>query len=240
MFKEIISDILGLLYPPLCPVCGDTMSHNEYFVCTACRYRAPMTRLWMQADNPMIRRLDGLLPVRHASAFLWFVTDSRWQELIHKFKYQGKWLYARRLGEWFGGELVNSGLYGDIDTIIPIPLHRRKRLSRRYNQAEYIADGIASVLGVKVDRQSVVRRVNNPSQTLCTENERWNNVDGIFEVRNPEALRGKHILLVDDVFTTGATMVSCGTAILRSTGWEDVQLSIAAIAATKHSMAIDK
>lgn len=239
MFRQLLEDVTGVFFPRECPVCGDLLADNEYFVCTACRFRAPMTRFWLCADNPMVRRMDGLLPVRNASAFLWYVDGSAWQRLIHRFKYSGRWLYARRIGEWFGSELADSGLYSDVDVVIPVPLHWRKRISRGYNQAEYIADGVASAIGAEVDRRSVMRRVNNPSQTRNSARERWENVEGVFAVRNPEALRGKHILLVDDVFTTGATMVSCGSAILQSVGGE-ATLSIATIAVTQHSMAIDK
>lgn len=240
MFKEIVQSVLGLFFPPECPVCGDLLADNEHFICTACRFRAPLTNFWREADNPMTRRMDGLLPVHRAAAFLWFIDGSSWQQLIHRFKYSGKWLYARRLGEWFGHELADSGLYGDVDVVVPVPLHWRKRIRRGYNQAEYIADGIASSLGVKVDRHSVLRRVNNPSQTRNSAIERWENVDGIFGVRNPDALRGKHILLVDDVFTTGATMVSCGSAIADALGADNVRISIATIAVTQRSMAIDR
>lgn len=240
MLSRFILPLANLIFPPVCPLCNDLLADNERFVCTGCRFRAPLTMFWEQPDNPMTRRLDGLLPVRHASALLWFIHGSKWQFIIHQFKYKGQWRYAYLLGEWFGSRMAESGLYADVDVVVPVPLHWAKRLWRSYNQAEYIADGIASALGVKVDRRSVVRRVNNPSQTRNSANERWNNVDGIFAVRNPEALRGKHILLVDDVFTTGATMVSCGTAIIKSLGLEDVRISIATIAVTQNSMAMDR
>lgn len=239
MLRRIAGDILGLLFPRICPVCGDLLVDNERFICTACRYRAPLTDFCNLAENPMTERLAGLLPARNASAFLWYIPDSGWQRMIHSFKYDGKWLYARRIGEWFGSQLADSGLYGDIDLIVPVPLHWRKRLRRGYNQSEYIADGIASAMGVEVDRRSVVRRINNPSQTRRTAVDRWNNVEGIFSVRRPEALRGKHILIVDDVFTTGATIIECGSAILASVGGDAV-LSVATIAVSQHHMAFDR
>ena len=240
MLRRILGDMFGLFFPPQCPVCGDLLADNEHFICTACRFRAPLTNFWKDADNPMIRRMDGLLPVENAAAFWWFIDGSDWQRIIHRFKYAGRWRFARRIGEWFGSELAESGTFSNIDIIVPVPLHWRKRIRRGYNQSEYIADGIAEALGAKVDRRSVRRRVNNPSQARNSANERWDNVDGIFAVRNAEALRGKHILLVDDVFTTGATMVSCGTAIIEALGAENVRLSIATVAITQRSMAIDR
>ena len=240
MLKTIVNDIADFIFPPVCPACGEELARTEHFVCTACRFRAPLTNLWMEADNPMVRRLDGLLPVEHASALMWFIDGSPWQEIIHQFKYAGKWRYARELGEWYGALLADTTTGGDVDVVVPVPLHWRRRISRGYNQSELIADGIASMLGVKVDSRSLCRHVNNPSQTLGNADYRWKNADGIFSVRNPQALYGKHLLLVDDIFTTGATMVSCGSAIVKSLGADNVKISIATIAVTQRSMAIDK
>ena len=231
-FRKIVSDTFEALFTPCCPLCREQLTEAEHFICTACRFRAPLTRMWHEVDNPMTRQLEGLLPVSRASAFLWFIDGSDWRRLIYDFKYNDRWFYATRLGEWFGSELADSGLYADVDIVVPVPLHWFKRLWRGYNQSEYIADGIAAALGVGVDRHSVIRRVNNPSQTRNTANQRWENVEGIFGVCNPERLRGKHILLVDDVFTTGATMISCGNAILKAVGPDDVRLSIATLATT--------
>ncbi len=238
MFRRLAADIFGLLFPPTCPVCGDTLCDGEYFVCTACRFRVPLTGFCAEADNPLKRKLWGLLPVENASAFIWFVEGSDWRRMIHRFKYDGMWRFARSMGEWYGCALRDSGLYDDVDMVVPVPLHWRKRLSRGYNQAEYIADGIASVLGVPVGRHSLIRRVDNPSQTRRSAGERWDNVDGIFAVRDVGALRGKHILLVDDVFTTGATVVSCGEAILKTV--EGARLSVAALAASRRGLGIDE
>lgn len=239
-FSEISDALLSVLLPPHCPACGVLLAQNEYFLCTECRFKAPLTRFWREAANPMTQRFEGLLPVERASAFMWFIEGSVWQRLIHNFKYHDCWFYATRFGEWYGGELADSGLYDDVDLVVPIPLHWCKRIKRRYNQSEYLADGIAKALGVKVDRRSVVRTVNNPSQTRNHAHERWDNVEGIFGVRRPEALKGKHILLVDDVFTTGATIISCGTAIIKALGEENVRLSVATLAATQRSMSLDR
>lgn len=239
-FKDILADMSSVLFPSLCPICGDELLDNEHFFCTACRFRAPQTNFCRNADNPMTRRLEGLLPVERASAFIWFIDGSPWQDFIHRFKYSDRWLYARQIGEWFGSELAESGLYNDIDLVVPIPLHPIKRMKRTYNQSEYLADGVAAALGAKVDRHSVIRHVNNSSQTTRSEHERWENVEEIFSVRRPDALRNKHILLVDDVFTTGATIVSCGNAIIRALGQDNVRISVATLATTQRSMAIDK
>lgn len=230
--------MFGVLSPPVCPVCGDELVANEITLCTHCRYQAPLTGFWTEADNPMVRRFDGLLPVERAAALLWFIQGSGWQRMIHRFKYDEQWLLALKMGQWFGALLSESGLYNDIDLVIPIPLHLRKRLKRTFNQSELLAYGIAKALGKKLDILSVKRRFNNPSQALSSGAERWDNVDGIFALRRPKALKGKHILLVDDVFTTGSTIVSCGETILKGT--EGVRLSVATLAITQRAMAIDR
>ena len=138
---------------------------------------------------------------------------------------------------WAAGT-ADCGLYDDVEVVVPVPLHLRKRLKRGYNQSEYLAEGIAAELGVGVDRRSVVRRRNNPSQALSRKSDRWANVEGVFGVRHPERLAGRHILLVDDVFTTGATIVSCAETILRSV--PGCRISIAALAVSEHELGLDR
>lgn len=222
------NDLAGLFWPPVCPVCGRPMTEGVAAVCLRCRMEAPLTGFWTQVDNPMVRKCWGLFPVVHASAFLFFIRGNGFRDLIHAFKYGGRWRLAREMGEWYGHEMARGGLYADVDVVVPVPLHLLKRLRRGYNQAEYVARGIAAGLGVPVETRAVGRRRHNPSQTGKTSRERWDNVSGIFAVRDPEPLRGRHVLLVDDVFTTGATIFSCAEAILRAV--PDVRISIATLA----------
>lgn len=238
ILSNFFTELGALLFPPLCPVCGKTMGAGERTVCTRCRTTIPLTRFWEEFDNPMTRRLWGLVPVFHASALFFFVEGGGWRKLIHSFKYHGAWRLARDMGRWYGSYLADSGLYDDVEVVVPVPLHLRKRLKRGYNQSEYLAEGIAAELGVEVDRRSVIRHRNNPSQALSRKSDRWENVEGIFGVRRPERLSGRHILLVDDVFTTGATIASCADAILRSV--PDCRISIAALAVSKHELGVDR
>lgn len=238
ILSNLLSDIGALIFPPICPVCGKPMGDGSRTVCTACRVEVPLTRYWEEFDNPMTRRLWGLVPVVHASALFFFVEGGGWRKSIHAFKYHGAWRLARDMGRWYGSYLAESGWYDTVDAVVPVPLHICKRLKRGYNQSEYLAEGIAAELGVAVDRASVIRRRNNPSQALSRKSDRWNNVEGIFAVRRPERLAGRHLLLVDDVFTTGATVASCADAILRSV--PDCRISIATLAVSKHELGIDR
>ena len=235
VLTRIVSDIGSLLSPAHCSVCGEPLIEEERFVCTACRYRAPMTYFWREPDNPMARKFWGLLPIERASAFIWFIEESRWRELIHTFKYRGGWLAAQRMGEWYGAEMMRDGALEGIDLIVPIPLHWRKRLARRYNQSEYIAMGLSHASDIEVDTRCVRRSRNNPSQAQRSRNERWENVENIFTITHPERLRSRHILLVDDVFTTGATISSCAEAIIEACEG-DVRISVAALAVSKRAM----
>lgn len=229
-------DIASLFFPPVCPVCGEIMGDGMSIVCNRCRWDAPLTNYWTQLDNPVARKFWGLLPVYTASSFLFFVHGNGFRSLIHDFKYRGRWRLAVQMGEWYGGELSRSGLYDGVDVVIPVPLHLRKRIKRGYNQSEYIARGIASQLNVPVDSTSIVRRRHNLSQTQKPHRERWGNVEDIFGVRNGGKLSGKHILLVDDVLTTGATVASCTEAIVKGT--EDCRVSIATLAVSKHDIEV--
>ena len=142
------------------------------------------------------------------------------------------WLYAYNLGLWFGAELKDSGLYDDIDLILPVPLHPMKILSRGYNQSTYLAEGIAKQLGKPVDNRSVRRLRNNPAQARKKSHDRWLNTEELFGVRYPERLRAKHILVVDDVLTTGATISSCIAAIKEAA--PDCRISVATLSVSKN------
>ncbi|MCD8071750.1 MAG: ComF family protein [Alistipes sp.] len=228
---KLFGDLARLFFPPLCAGCGKGLSQGAGFMCPACRLDIPLTYFWEMGENPVKEKFAGHLIVENACAFFHYVHGSRYRELIHSFKYGGNWKAARDAGLWFGSSLGESGLYSDIDLVVPVPLHRRKLLKRGYNQAQYIAEGIASALGKECCTRNLVRRRHGKSQTRVEGSERWDNVREAFRVRRPERLKGSHILLVDDVLTTGATLAACGEAILTSV--PGVRLSIAALATAK-------
>ncbi|MDR1671809.1 MAG: ComF family protein [Alistipes sp.] len=230
-------DIRDLFFPPMCPACGAAMEGGEGFLCTACQWAMPLTGFEEMADNPVARRFWGLVPIRNATAFIWFTDNSGFRRVVHSFKYGGRWALARDMGRWFGRVLADTDAYAGVDAIVPVPLHPLKFLSRGYNQSEYIARGMALSMGVRVETRAVARRVNHPSQTrTTTHGERWENVEGIFTVRRPERLAGRHILLVDDVLTTGATLGSCAEEIARTV--PDCNISIATLYASKKGLGI--
>ncbi|MCC8036422.1 MAG: ComF family protein [Rikenellaceae bacterium] len=225
------SDFTRLFFPPACAGCGKAVTEGAGFMCPACRLDIPLTYTWEMGENPVKEKFAGRLIVENACAFFYYVHGSRYRDLIHDFKYAGSWKTARQMGLWFGSCLAESGLYGTVDLVMPVPLHRRKLLKRGYNQAEYIAEGIAAALSTDISAGNLVRRRHGKSQTKVEGGERWDNIRGAFHVRRPGELEGRHILLVDDVLTTGATLTACGETILRST--DNTTLSIAALATAK-------
>jgi len=220
-----------LFFPDTCPVCGKVKGEGSAFMCADCIYDFPLTGFPGRPDNPVVELFYGQIPIVQGSALFWYVHGSGYRKMIHALKYHGRWGLARSLGEWLGSELEEGGLYGGVDVVIPIPLHGLRRIRRGYNQSEYLAQGIAEKLCRPVDFRSVRRHKYNRSQALRSRKERWANVEGIFSVRHPKRLEGKHILLVDDVLTTGATIVSCAEAILRAA--PGCRISVATLAASK-------
>ncbi len=233
--STVLRDVASLFLPRTCLACGRVLLENEGSVCLACRYNMPLTNFAKRKDNPIKLLFENVLDVESAAAMFWFVGGTEWQRIVHNFKYHGRWFFAQKMGEWMGEELLDSGNFDDIDLIVPIPLHYRRRLHRGYNQSEQLALGVGRKMGVECDFRSMRRCHYNDSQTSKSRSERWENVEEIFEVRRVEKLRGKHILLVDDVLTTGATMASCASAIVKACEG-DVRISIATLTVSRRIM----
>ena len=233
--STVLRDVASLFLPRTCLACGRVLLENEGSVCLACRYNMPLTNFAKRKDNPIKLLFENVLDVESAAAMFWFVGGTEWQRIVHNFKYHGRWFFAQKMGEWMGEELLDSGNFDDIDLIVPIPLHYRRRLHRGYNQSEQLALGVGRKMGVECDFRSMRRCHYNDSQTSKSRSERWENVEEIFEVRKVEKLRGKHILLIDDVLTTGATMASCASAIVKACEG-DVRISIATLTVSRRIM----
>ena len=185
----------------------------------------------MEHDNPVSRIFWGRASVESAASFLHFNKGNMVQHLIHHLKYKER----KDVGVWFGlhygAFLKNSPLFCSTDAIIPVPLHRKRYLSRGFNQSAQFGIGLASSMKIPLEGKILFRTGLSETQTRKTRYKRWENVSGIFEVRNPDKMSGKHLLLVDDVITTGATLEACVHA-LRSI--PDVKISIATIATTRN------
>jgi len=221
------SDLTGLFFPKSCAVCGKSLHRQEEILCTSCFYKLPRTNFQNEAENPVLEIFTGRLPLVSATSFLFFSKGGETQQLIHKLKYDGRKEIGVYLGKLFGNQLNNSTLFNTANVLIPVPLHPKKEHKRGYNQSKMIADGIASRMKVQVLSEVVFRKTHTSTQTRKSRYERWENVKDIFEIKNGQCLEGKHVILVDDVITTGATLEACGNKLLEIPG---IQLSIASLA----------
>jgi len=205
--------LLGLFYPRLCPACSEVLYGNENILCLKCLSEFPRTGFHLDPENDMARLFWGRVMIRNAAAFFYYQKGSRFQNLIHEIKYFNQKQLGILLGRWFGDELTNTS-FRQADLIHPVPLHAVKLKKRGYNQSEQIAMGLSQALGIPLETKLIERVVNTDTQTRKTKYERWSNVEGIFRVTKPEKLINKHILLVDDVVTTGSTLEACATPLL--------------------------
>lgn len=222
----IWNDFISLFFPQICQACDKALFEGEEVICIQCQYELPRTDFHKTPDNPVAKTFWGRIDVKQASSFFYFHAGGKVQRLIHRLKYYDKTIVGSALGRMYGTELNGAGNYVKPDFVHPVPLHPKKLHQRGYNQSTYFAEGIAEALGIPV-RTDILKRISyTGSQTKKTREERWLNVKDAFVVGSSTTLNGKHILLVDDVITTGATL-EAGAQRLRDAG---ATVSIAAIA----------
>lgn len=218
-----------LFFPHTCAGCGNDAISPHHPICLHCTSILPLTGFHEHADNPVENIFRGRLPLAAAMSYCWFSKESLVQHLLHELKYKNNKQIGIHFGRRIGEALKQSPRFQTIDAILPIPLHAARERQRGYNQATQIATGIAATMQLPVLVNTITRASNTSSQTKRNRLQRWQNMEDKFHLRQPEALTGKHLLLVDDVITTGATLEACGRALL-SAG--RVTLSIATLAIT--------
>jgi ComF family protein len=225
-FKEIKDSVLHIIFPHVCDGCGNDLLNIESNLCIRCLASLPETNFEMHQSNPVEKDFWGRLPIANASAHLYFTKESLVQHLMHLLKYRGNKEIGLQLGRIMGIALRSSNRFHDIDALIPLPLFPSKEKKRGYNQAEVLCDGIAEVLSLPVLSTVITRPHHTETQTKKGRIERWKNIEGKFRLTDPGAIRNKHLLLVDDVITTGATLEACGNELLSA---ENVKLSVATL-----------
>lgn len=224
---SLLNDFISLFFPNLCCSCNESLRKNEEVICTLCLNSLPKTDYYLHQDNPIMKTFWGRAPIHAATAYYHFNKGAKVQHLIHQLKYKEKKEVGIFIGEQMGIELKDSELFKNIDVVVPVPLHPKKERKRGYNQSEMFGKGLAKSLGKPLNTASLVRRKFTETQTKKSRSERWENVGNVFFVKDAEPLKGKHILLVDDVITTGSTLEACMQALLEIDG---VTISLSAIA----------
>lgn len=224
---KLLKSLINLLFPRVCAACGTLLLEGEDTVCTTCRFLLPKTGYEQHSDNPLAQIFYGQMPFNAVMAEFFFSKTGKVQHLIHGLKYHHCRENGIFLGQEIGKSLLQAPYYQGIDFIVPIPLHPKKEKIRGYNQSHVIAEGISEIMNIPIAEKCLVRRVFTDTQTKKSREDRWQNVKDIFEVKNPEKLKGKHVLLVDDVLTTGATLLSAGKALMQVEG---IKISVATAA----------
>lgn len=229
--RRLLHASADVFFPRHCIVCGVRLALDEQQLCAACLHQLPMVHFPSLEENQITDRFVGLFPIIHASSFFYYKKGSVVNKILFELKYQDNPQVGYVMGRYLARLVKGRRFFDDIDVILPVPLSRSRRWSRGYNQSEWIARGVASVTGLPIDVRSVVRVRNNPSQTRMGRLARMDNVQHLFaQTAAASSLCGKHVLVIDDVFTTGATILSlCETL----SSLADIRFSILTLACTK-------
>lgn len=222
-----IADFLELVFPTLCVTCGERLITQEKLVCFNCWNDLPLTHFHLEPENKVAQLFWGRVTIENAASYFSYRKGSKYQQLIHFTKYKGLKELGYETGRKYGFVLRESFAFNGVDYVVPVPLHPTKEKKRGYNQCEWIANGIAASMEKKVIADNLFRKTYTSTQTRKNRYERWQNVEGIFGIRRPEEFENKHLLLVDDVVTTGSTLEACAFEILKIT---NTKVSIATLA----------
>lgn len=223
----ILTDLWDLFFPRNCLICGNRLSRGEEMLCFSCLAGLPRTGLHKVKDNLVERNFWGKFPIERGTSFLYYAKGGDVRQLLYELKYHGNSEVGEVMGRIVAAELLPFGFFEGIDFMLPVPLHKRKKRQRGYNQSECLCKGISAVTGIPVRTELIVRNRYTETQTHKGQYERWENVQNLFACPAPEVFENKHVLLVDDVLTTGATIVSCADALANISGLRISVLTLA-------------
>lgn len=227
---QFLKDIYSLFYPKICVCCKNLLIPNEDLICTICRHDLPVICYTDFKKNKITELFYGKIPIEMANSLLQFQKDGKTQELIHQLKYHGQQEIGTFLGNWWGTILHQKGIFEEIDIIIPIPLHKKRLRQRGYNQLTTFGESLGSQLNIPFNGSLLKRSSATATQTFKNKTERYSNVFYNFYVKKGKCtLENKHVLLIDDVITTGSTLEACCTELLKIEG---INISLLTIAFT--------
>lgn len=223
----MIKNLVNLFFPKVCYACHNQLSDNEESICLDCRHDLPVTNFHFDNNESVNKVLYGRAKIENGTALFRFEKKGNVQRLIHNLKYKGHEHIGFVLGNWLGGELKSIKAYQNIDAVIPVPLHKNKLKKRGYNQVTKFGQQIAEALNAKYLDNVLIKISNTKSQTNKRRFARWNSGDELFALKNISEIENKHILVVDDIITTGATLEAC-ISVLNTT--EHIKISVATMA----------
>ena len=226
----MLSSLTNLFFPKICHACNTILKDNELGICVVCRHELPLTNYHFERPETVKKIFYGRVHLEAATALFYFHKSGRVQQMLHHLKYKGKEDLGRIFGNWLGAELLESPYFESIDVVIPVPVHFKKLKQRGYNQVALFAQQIAKVLNVSYLDDVLLKSTNTKTQVFQSREARFQSVDHSFYVQNINTIENKHILLVDDIITTGATLEACYEA-LRVV--KNLKISLACIAYTK-------
>jgi len=223
----MLTTLKNLFFPPYCTGCNKILTGGEKELCTTCRHQIPETHFHTHNDPLVQKVFYGRLPLRLATSLFYFEKKGPVQKLLHHLKYRGKEKLSGFIGNWLGGQLARLDSYQDIDVIVPVPIHPKKLRTRGYNQVTGFGKSLAEHLHSSYRDDVLLKSKNTKTQVFKGRFTRSDEVYGAFYIKEPNDLEGKHILLVDDILTTGATLEACGIELLKI---PNITLSIATMA----------
>lgn len=223
----MIKNLLNIFFPKVCFGCSGFLIDNEEFICTKCRHDLPVTNYHFNEDDTIERIFYGRVKIEQATSLLTFEKKSIVQHLLHNLKYKGHEDIGEFLGKWLGHELSTVSSYKNIDIVIPVPLHKNKLRKRGFNQAAKFGIEIAKALNADYNDNVLIKATNTKTQVFKNRIARWNSNNEIFTIKNSDFINGKHILLVDDIITTGATIESCANVLNKA---QNIKISVASMA----------
>ena len=226
---NLVKDITNLFYPEVCLICSKTLTKHEVHLCLSCRLDLPVTDFSANAGNDVEISFYGRVPIINATSLFYYNRKGNVQKLIHQLKYKNQQKIGYFLGEWLGEEMLASDRFKSLDCIIPVPIHPKKLKKRGYNQVTTFGQGLSKKMKIPLNEMELFSVSKTKTQTFKTRLERSTQIDEKFQITNQERLEGKHILLIDDVITTGATLEACSIPLLQV---KNIKISIATIAFT--------
>jgi len=226
ILQTLKDSVLHLFFPHICAGCGNDILTPQSQLCAKCIHKLPFTGFENHSPNPIEKNLSGRVRFQKATSQLYFNKESLVQRLMHQFKYRGNINLGRQLGVIMGTQLIESRRFNNIDFLVPLPLYENKLKQRGFNQSKVLCEGISEIMNIGIIEDAIERPLFTETQTKKNRVERWQNIEGKFNAKKSNKIEGRHVLLIDDVITTGATIESCASTLLNIKG---VTLSIATL-----------